>query len=122
MPKMKKCDCACDKYGTCGACVMRSFEPKPARKVIRPNKSGECKCLQTPGYGFVYTAHEIHNGEIVTVQHTECENTKLKLVDLRHVKEEKKVTLDIAEKTDVSYLVWINWCCDQCPAHKKQMK
>ena len=121
MPKVKN-NCACDEHGTCGACIMKTFEPKPPRKVIRPNKNGECKCLQTPGYGFVYNAYEIHNNKVVTVQYTKCENTKLKLVDLRNVKEEKKATLDIAEKTDVSYLVWINWCCDQCSAHKKHIK
>ena len=111
---MGKEQCACDEHGRCGVCVMKELEPPPPRSIKNPNKAGICNCLDTPGNGFKYTAHELRNGEIVTVEYIKCDNCSLKLIDMSKVKPNKLETIEIVEVTPVKNLVWVKWCKKKC--------
>ena len=111
---MGKEKCVCDEHGRCGVCILKDFEPPPPRTIQNPNKAGICSCLNTPGNGFRYTAHELRDGKVVTVEYIKCDNCSLKLVDISKVKPNKLDTLEIVETTAIRNLMWVKWCKQQC--------
>lgn len=113
--KQKQGGCKCGEgYGKCGECIMNESEKKSCRIVKKPNKQGVCNCLDDDCAGFVYTAYEMRDGNIVDVKYRMCENTQLTLIDLNQVKPNKLDKLNIVEKTNVRNMAWVEWCTEQC--------